>query len=119
MRRTLLALSVLCPLVGAGVAAAEPVPPGSGTLSIHTFTGREPMPVNRADVAVTPCGANQVVATVVSGADGRADTTLPAGCYEAVVAKVPGGCALADEAPVRVTVAVGKEAEAGFRFRCA
>ncbi|GEM32779.1 hypothetical protein NN3_37860 [Nocardia neocaledoniensis NBRC 108232] len=119
MRRTLLALSVLCPLVGAAAAAAEPVPPGAGTLSIHTFTGREPIPVNRADVAVTPCGAKQVIATVVSGADGRATTTLPAGCYEAVVAKVPGGCALADEAPVRVTVTVGKDAEAGFRFRCA
>ncbi|WP_280307014.1 hypothetical protein [Nocardia neocaledoniensis] len=119
MRRTLLALSVLCPLVGAGLAAAEPAPPGAGTLSIHTFTGREPIPVNRADIAVSPCGADQAVATVVSGADGRASTALPAGCYEARVAKVPGGCALADEAPVRVTVAAGKDAEAGFRFHCA
>lgn len=116
MRRTLLALSVLCPLVGAAVAAADP---GAGTLSIHTFTGREPIPVNRADVAVTPCGADQVVATVVSGADGRATTTLPAGCYEAAVSKVPGGCAMSDKAPVRVTVTAGKDASAEFRFHCA
>ncbi|MFC4127503.1 hypothetical protein [Nocardia rhizosphaerae] len=119
MRHTLLVLFALAPLTAGAVATADPAPPGAGTLTIHTFTGREPIPVNRADVAITPCGAEQVVATLVSGADGEANMALPDGCYEAKVAKVPGGCALADTAPVRVTVAAGTEARAGFRFQCA
>ncbi|MFD3594984.1 hypothetical protein ACFWU5_19850 [Nocardia sp. NPDC058640] len=143
MRRTLLALSVLCPLVVAGVAAAEPTPPGTGsstapgtnpstpaqtgssapqgtgTLTAWAFTGSEPMPVNRADIAVTPCDATQVVATLVSGADGRATVALPVGCYEAKVVTVPGGCGLAVTDPVKVTVSASREARADFRFRCA
>lgn len=119
MRRTLLALSVLGPLAFAGVATAEPTPPTEGTLTVHAFTGREPLPVNRADIAVTPCAATTAITTLVSGADGRATVTLPAGCYEVAVAKVPVGCGLHNSTPVQVTVAAGTEARAGFRFGCA
>lgn len=119
MRRTLLALSVLCPLALAGVASADPAPPGTGTLTVRAFTGSEPMPVNRATIEVRPCDAKQVVATLVSGADGHVTTTLPVGCYEAEVATVPGGCGLTDTEPVRVTVAAEAEARVGFRFGCA
>lgn len=122
MRRTLLALSVLCPLVGAGVVAADPAPPGTstaGTLTVLAFTGREPIPVNRAEIAVTRCGESQVVTTLTSGADGRATAALPDGCYEAKVITVPGGCALADVDPVRLQVAAGTAVGAEFRFRCA
>ncbi|NUK82608.1 hypothetical protein HRW23_35780, partial [Streptomyces lunaelactis] len=72
MRRTFLALSVLTPLMVSGVASADPAPQGTGSLTAWTFTGREPIPVNRADIEVTPCDTKQVVATLVSGADGRA-----------------------------------------------
>ncbi len=119
MRGTLLALSVLCPLAVTGVASADPAPPGNGTLTVRAFTGSEPIPVNRATIEVTPCDAKQVVATLVSGADGHVTATLPAGCYQARVATVPGGCGLTDTAPVRVTVAAGTDARAGFRFGCA
>lgn len=119
MRRTFLALSVLAPLMVTGVAGAEPAPPGTGTLTAWAFTGREPVPVNRADIAVTPCDADQVVATLVSGADGRASVALPVGCYEAKVVTVPGGCGLAVTEPVRVTLTAGTESRADFRFGCA
>ncbi len=119
MRPTFLALSVLAPLMVSGVASADPAPVGTGLLTVWTFTGREPMPVNRADIEVTPCDAKQVVATLVSGADGRATVALPVGCYEAEVVTVPGGCGLAVTEPVRVTVAAGTEARADFRFGCA
>ncbi|MFD4462483.1 hypothetical protein [Nocardia sp. NPDC058480] len=117
MRRTFLALSVLAPLMVTGVASADPAP--QGTLTAWAFTGREPIPVNRADIEVTPCDAKQVVATLVSGADGRATVALPVGCYEAKVVTVPGGCGLAVTEPVRVTVAAGTETRADFRFGCA
>ncbi|MFD3747266.1 hypothetical protein [Nocardia sp. NPDC058633] len=119
MRRTFLVLSVLAPLMVTGVASADPVPRETGTLTAWTFTGREPIPVNRADIEVTPCDATQVVAALVSGPDGRASVTLPVGCYEAKVVTVPGGCGLAVTEPVRVTVAAGTEARADFRFGCA
>ncbi|MFF2087132.1 hypothetical protein ACFVVM_25430 [Nocardia sp. NPDC058176] len=119
MRRTLLALSALCPLAVAGVAAADPAPPGTGTLTVRAFTGSEPLPVNRADIAVTPCDSDEVIVTLVSGPDGSATVSLPAGCYEAEVVTVPGGCGLTDTDPVRRTVAEGTEAHAGFRFGCA
>ncbi|MFD6400182.1 hypothetical protein [Nocardia sp. NPDC060249] len=119
MRRTFFALSVLAPLMVSGVATADPAPQGTGTLTAWTFTGREPIPVNRADIEVTPCDAKQVVATLVSGADGRATVALPTGCYEARVVTVPGGCGLAVTEPVRVIVAAGAPARADFRFGCA
>ncbi|WP_342801569.1 hypothetical protein [Nocardia sp. No.11] len=120
MRRTLLALSVLCPLVGAGPVAADPAPPGTaGTLTVLAFTGRDPIPVNRAEITVTRCGESPVVTTLTSGADGRATAALPDGCYEAKVITVPGGCALADTAPVRLQVAAGRQVSTEFRFRCA
>ncbi|MEV0687075.1 hypothetical protein AB0I35_24725 [Nocardia sp. NPDC050378] len=119
MRRSLLALSVLAPLMIAGVASADPAPPGTGTLTVRAITGSEPMPVNRADIEVRACGAEEVVTTLVSGADGSASIALPDGCYEARVATVPGGCGLADTEPVRRTVTAGTEARAEFRFRCA
>ncbi|MFD4429263.1 hypothetical protein [Nocardia sp. NPDC058497] len=122
MRRTLLALSVLCPLVGAGLAAADPAPPGTsaaGTLTVRAITGREPIPVNRAEITLTRCGESKVVTTLTSGADGRATVALPDGCYEAKVITVPGGCALADVEPVRLEVARGTKVGTEFRFRCA
>ncbi|MDO3649662.1 hypothetical protein [Nocardia mangyaensis] len=119
MRRTLLALSALCPLAFAGVAAADPAPPGTGTLTVRAFTGSEPLPVNRADIAVTPCDAEEAIVTLVSGPDGSATVSLPDGCYEAKVVTVPGGCGLTDTDPVRLTVVAGAEAQAGFRFGCA
>ncbi|MFE1593933.1 hypothetical protein [Nocardia sp. NPDC058705] len=119
MRATFLALSVLAPLMVTGVAGADPAPPGTGTLTAWAFTGSEPIPVNRADIAVTPCGAEQVVATLVSGADGRASVALPVGCYEAKVVAVPGGCGLAVTEAVRVTLTAGTESRADFRFGCA
>ncbi|MFD3509876.1 hypothetical protein [Nocardia sp. NPDC058666] len=119
MRRTFLALSVLTPLLVTGIASADPAPPTAGTLTVWAFTGSEPMPVNRADIAVTPCDAKRPVTTLVSGADGRATVALPVGCYEAKVVTVPGGCGLTTAEPVRVTVAAGTEAKANFRFGCA
>lgn len=119
MRRTLLVLFALGPLAISGVAAADPAPPGEGTVTVRAITGSEPIAVNRADITLTPCDAEEAVATLVSGADGRASVTLPAGCYEAAVATVPGGCGLRDHTPVRLTVRAGEEAEAEFRFGCA
>lgn len=119
MRRTLFALLVVAPLMVTGVASADPAPPNTGTLTVRAITGSEPIPVNRADIAVTPCDAEQVLATLVSGADGRATMALPEGCYEARVVTTPGGCALTDTEPVRLTVAAGTDARAEFRFGCA
>ena len=122
MRRTLLVLSVLCPLVAAGVAAAEPAdtePADTGTLTVRAITGREPIPVNRAQITVTPCDAEYAVATLVSGKDGSATVALPAGCYEARVVTVPGGCGLTDPAPARREVVAGTEVGVDFRFGCA
>ncbi|MGW6730529.1 hypothetical protein ACWF9G_31915 [Nocardia sp. NPDC055029] len=122
MRRTLLALAVLCPLVGAGVAAADPAPPGAstaGTLTVRAITGREPIPVNRAEITVTRCDETKVVSTLTSGADGRAAIALPDGCYEARVITVPGGCALADTEPVQLEVRRRTAVSTEFRFRCA
>ncbi|TCJ93710.1 SpaA isopeptide-forming pilin-related protein [Nocardia alba] len=119
MRRTFLALSVLAPLMVSGVASADPAPRETGSLTAWTFTGREPVPVNRADIAVTPCETKQAVAKLVTGADGRATIALPAGCYEVKVVTVPGGCGLAVTEPVRVTVTAGSPARADFRFGCA
>ncbi|WP_336083165.1 hypothetical protein [Nocardia sp. SSK8] len=119
MRRTLLALIALGPLAVAAAAAADPAPPGSGTLTVRAITGLEPIPVNRAEITVTACGTDQVVATLVSGKDGSATVALPIGCYEARVTTVPGGCGLNDREPARLDVAAGTEVRADFRFGCA
>ncbi|MFE3546333.1 hypothetical protein ACFXK0_25515 [Nocardia sp. NPDC059177] len=119
MRRTLLALTALAPLAVAGVAAADPAPPQDGTLTVRAVTGREPIPVNRAQITVTACDTDQVVATLVSGKDGSATVTLPVGCYEARVTTVPGGCGLNDREPARLQVAAGTEVRTDFRFGCA
>ncbi|MFC6013191.1 hypothetical protein [Nocardia lasii] len=119
MRRTLLALSVLGPLALAGIATADPAPPTEGTLTVHAFTGREILPVNHADIAVTPCDTTEPIVTLISGADGRATIALPTGCYDVGVATVPVGCGLRTDTPVQVSVTPGTESRADFRFGCA